>query len=150
MINCLHTAGLTAELSTNQPPGGKILTPLDIFLIFTAGSILILTAVLVPTLLQLKRTYKKAEETLQVLERELVPMSKKITAGAAEVELLAASCTAKLEETDEAIRAVRRAGDTLLLTSQALKDSVRPVISGVGGITAGLQMFARVLLGGKK
>ncbi|WP_041718829.1 DUF948 domain-containing protein [Desulfurivibrio alkaliphilus] len=126
------------------------MTPLDIFLIFTAGSILILTAVLVPTLLQLKRTYKKAEETLQVLERELVPMSKKITAGAAEVELLAASCTAKLEETDEAIRAVRRAGDTLLLTSQALKDSVRPVISGVGGITAGLQMFARVLLGGKK
>ncbi|MDF1614781.1 DUF948 domain-containing protein [Desulfurivibrio dismutans] len=126
------------------------MTPLDIFLIFTAGSILILTAVLVPTLLQLKRTYKKAEETLQVLEREWVPMSRKITAGAAEVELLAASCTAKLEETDEAIRAVRRAGDTLLLTSQALRDSVRPVISGVGGVTAGLQMFARVLWGGKK
>lgn len=126
------------------------MTPLDIFLIFTAGALLILTAVLVPTLLQMKRSYKKVEESLDLLMRELVPMSRKITAGAAEVELLAANCSAKLDETDLAIRTVRQAGDTLLLTSQALKDSVRPVISGIGGLTAGLQMFGRVLLGRKK
>ncbi len=126
------------------------MTPLDIFLIIIAVSVLILTAVLVPALLQLRRTFKKAEETLHVLERELVPMSNKVTAGAAEVELLAATCNAWLEETDQAVHSVRRAGDTLLLTSQALKDSVRPIISGIGGLTAGLQMFARVFLGGKK
>lgn len=122
------------------------MTPLDIFLIFTAGAVLILTAALVPTLLQIRRTYKKAEETLVVVERELVPMSRKISASAAELEILAATCSAKLEEGDAVMQTARQAGETLLLTSQALKASVRPVISGIGGLTAGLQMFGRVLL----
>lgn len=126
------------------------MTPLDIFLMFTAVSIVILTAVLVPTLLQLRRTCQKVEETLQVMERELVPLSRKITTAVAELELLAASCNARVEEAGEAVHSIHRAGDTLLLTSRALKESVRPVISGIGGLTAGLQMFAQVFLGGKK
>lgn len=126
------------------------MTPLDIFLIFTACAVAILTAVLVPTLLQIKRTYGKAESALETLEREVVPASRKLAAAAGELELLAAACNAKIEETEVAIQAVQKAGDTLLLTSQAVKDSVRPIISGIGGLTAGLQMFGRVLLGGKK
>ena len=125
------------------------MTPLDIFLIFTACGVVILTAVLVPTLLQIKRTYRRAGDTLEVLEKELPPMSRKITAAATELELLAATCNAKVEETAVVLRTARQASETLLLTSQALKDSVRPIISGIGGLSAGVQMFGRVLLGGR-
>ncbi len=127
-----------------------MVTSLDIFLLFTSAAVVILTAVLVPTLLQVKRAYKEAAKAIDRLEQELVPMSRKITAGAAEVEILAATCSAKLEETDTAIRTVRQAGETLLLTSHALKESVRPIISSVGGLNAGLRMFGRVFWRNKR
>lgn len=126
------------------------MTPLDIFLLFTACGVVILTAVAIPTLLQIRRTYRRAEDLLRVANRELTPMSRKVTAAAAELELLAVSCNAKVEETEVVLRTARQAGDTLLLTSQALKDSVRPIISGIGGLSAGLQMFGRVLLSGRE
>ena len=126
------------------------MTPLDIFLIVAAVAVLAVAVVLVPTLLQLKRTLQRADETMRSLEEHFVPMSKKIADGAAELEILAATCSAKLEETEMVIRTMRQAGETLLLTSQALKDSVRPVISNIGGISAGLQVFSRVLLSGRK
>jgi len=125
-------------------------TPLDIFLIFTTCGVAILTAVLVPTLLQLKRTYRKVEDTLKILEKELTPMSRKITEAASELELLAATCNARVEEADVVLRTARQAGDTLLLTSRAMKDSIRPIISGIGGLSAGLQMFSRALFSGRK
>lgn len=126
------------------------MTPLDIFLIFAAAAIAILTAVLVPALLQLKKTSHRMENSLEMLERELVPACRKVAAAAGEVELLAATCNAKCEEADVVLRTARQASETLLLTSQALKDSVRPVISGIGGLSAGLLTFGRVLRGGKK
>lgn len=126
------------------------MTPLDIFLIFTAAAVAILTAVLVPTLLQFKKACRKAENTLDTMERELVPACRKVAAAAGEVELLAATCNAKCEEADAILHTARQASDTLLLTSQALKDSVRPVISGIGGLSTGLRVFGRTLWGGKK
>lgn len=126
------------------------MTPLDIFLIFTAFSVVILTAVLIPALLQFRRSLQKAEDLMVVLEREFVPMSKKLTAVGSEVEILAASLNARVDETEAVVKTARQASNTLLLTSQAFKDSVNPIISNIGGISAGLQMFSRILLRNKR
>ncbi|MEW6594929.1 MAG: DUF948 domain-containing protein [Thermodesulfobacteriota bacterium] len=117
----------------------------DLFIILAGLSLVVIAAVLVPAILQFRRTYAKAEGLIDSIGKELPPLCQRVTAAAGEVELLSASLAGKIEQTDKAFQALRQSADTLMLTSNLLKEAVRPVITNIGGITAGIKTFSHIL-----
>jgi uncharacterized protein YoxC len=117
----------------------------DLFIILAGLSLVVIVATLIPTILQIRRTYAKAEAAIDSIGKELPPLCRQITSAASEVELLSASLGGKIEQTDKAFQALRQSADTLLLTSNLVKEAVRPVVSNLGGLSAGVRTFTNFL-----
>ena len=117
----------------------------DLFIILAGLSLVAIAAALIPTALQIRRTYAKAETVIDSLGKELPPLCQRITSAASEVELLSASLSGKLEQTDKAFQTLRQSADTLLLTCNLVKEVVRPVVTNLGGLSAGVRTFTHFL-----
>ncbi|MFZ5759231.1 MAG: DUF948 domain-containing protein [Thermodesulfobacteriota bacterium] len=117
------------------------MTPIDIFYITASIGIVLLVAVLVPTLAQIRRTARKAEETLAAINREVEPLLAKVTETSCELQLLTVSLNEKVEQADSIIATLQQTGETLLSTANLVKKTVTPVIAQIGGISAGVAAF---------
>lgn len=117
----------------------------DLFIILAGLSLVVIAAALVPAMLQFKRTYAKAEVFIDTVGKEIPPLCRQITSAASEVELLSASLSGKLEQTEKAFQAFRQSADTLLLTCNLVKEVVRPVVTNLGGLSAGVRTFTHFL-----
>ncbi|MFZ5766997.1 MAG: DUF948 domain-containing protein [Thermodesulfobacteriota bacterium] len=117
------------------------MTPSDIFHITASIGIVLFVAVLVPTLAQIRRTARKAEETLEAINREIEPLLAKATETSSELQLLTVSLNEKVEQADSIIATLQQTGETLLSTANLVKKTVTPVIAQIGGISAGVAAF---------
>lgn len=117
----------------------------DLFIILAGLSLVVIAATLIPTILQIRRTYAKAEVLIDSVGKEIAPLCQRMTSAAGEVELLSASLSGKIEQTDKAFQALRHSADTLLLTSNMVKEAVRPVVTNIGGLSAGIRTFTHFL-----
>ena len=115
--------------------------PAAILKITTAVCLAALTLFLLPTLLQIKRTGKKAEKLLDNLDREVPALLKSLSSTATELEVLSLTINSKVEQTDNIIAAGRQASETLLTTSKIVRDTVIPIAAQIGGIHAGISTF---------
>lgn len=117
----------------------------DLFIILAGLSLVVIAASLIPTILQIRRTYAKAEALIDNVGKEIPPLCRQVASAASEVELLSASLAGKIEQTDKAFQALRQSADTLMLTSNMVKEAVRPVVTNIGGLSAGIRTFTSFL-----
>ena len=110
----------------------------EIFFIVAGLAIIVITIFLVPLLLQLRKVGEKVEILVSDLDRELPPLLKNLNESAAELRLITSSINRKIEEVDKIISVARQASDTLVCTVDLFKKTVLPIITKVGGFSAGL------------
>jgi len=110
----------------------------EIFLLVAGLAVIIITIFLVPLLLQLRRVGEKVENLVSDLDRELPPLLKNLNETAAELHTLTTSINRKVDEVDKIINVARQASDTLVCTVDLFKKTVLPIITKVGGFSAGL------------
>lgn len=113
----------------------------DIFFIVASVGIVIVVALLVPVLTQLKRTAEKAETVLEKINNELEPFLHKATEVSGELHTLSINLNEKVEQADQIIGTVQQAGDSLLATANLVKTSTTPLIVQIGAISAGIGAF---------
>jgi len=113
----------------------------DIFFIIASVGIVIVVAVLVPVLYQLKRTFEKAETALEKINNELAPLLHKTTEVTETLHTLSVSLNETIERTEQIFDTVQQAGDTLLSTASLVKDTVTPVSVQIRAISAGIGAF---------
>jgi uncharacterized protein YoxC len=117
----------------------------DLFLIVAGISIVAITVVLIPFLVQLKQTVRRAEKLMENIDKELEPLlvSLKITAG--QVQDLSENVNGKLAETDAIIKTARHAGESLLVTTSLVKTVLTPFITKAGGLSSGIRAFMSIM-----
>jgi uncharacterized protein YoxC len=120
-------------------------TSSDFFTLLSAVSIFVIAITLVPTFLQLRRTLQKAEVFCDALNKHVDPLCQSLTEAATEIKQLSLSFGDKLEKTEAVISTAQQSADILLTTSSMLKETARPFITQVGGISAGVLAFSRFL-----
>ncbi len=114
---------------------------LDILKITASVCLAALTLFLVPTLVQIRRTGKKAEKLLTSLDKEIPSLLKSLSSTATELEVLSLTINSKVEQTDNIIETTRYASETLLTTSKIVRDAVVPIAAQIGGLHAGITTF---------
>ena len=125
--------------------GDPILASNEIFLVIASVAIILITIALIPVLLQIKRTARKAELMIDSVDQQLAPLLVTLNQTADELHTLSETINRKLDETDTVIRSLRLAGESLLLTSNLFRRTVSPVITHVGGIGSGIKAFLSFL-----
>ncbi len=121
------------------------MNPSDIFPIIGYLSLFAVAISLVPTILQLRRALKKTEILVDSLNSNIDPLCKSLTEAATEFRILSASLNGKVEQTDVVLETAQKSADTLLLATTMVKDSVKPFITTVGGVGAGIKAFSYFL-----
>ncbi len=101
-----------------------------------------LISVLIPTLIQIKRTAKKAETFTDQLNTNLQPVLDNITETSTELQNLSISIRDKIDRTGTILDTTQDASRSLLNTVDLLQETVTPIISQVGGISAGIKAFS--------
>lgn len=112
---------------------------LDIFLIIASIGIAATVAVVVPALLQLKRTYRKAEFFVDSLNTDLAPLLKSLSQTSMELQILSATANDKLKRTDRILDNIQHASNTLLMASDMVRSTLVPVVAQVGGLVTGIK-----------
>ncbi len=110
----------------------------EIFLVVAGLAVGVITIFLIPVLIQLRRVGEKVENLVSDLNRELPPLLKNLNESAAELRLLTTSINRKIDEVDKIINVAKQASDTLVHTVDLFKNTVLPIITKVGGFSAGL------------
>ena len=121
------------------------MAPSDIFFIVGAFSLFAIAMALIPVLLQYKRTLRKTENLVECLNKHADPLCKSLTEAASELQILSLSLNDKLEQSDAILKNVKNSTETLLLMSSMAKDTVKPFITGFGGLAAGVRAFSYFL-----
>ncbi len=109
-----------------------------------------LTVVLVPLLIQLRNTLKKAERLFYRLEQELPPAVRKLGDTAAELTVLSENLNRRLGDLDQIISHARTASDHLADTGAMIKRAFGPWVIHAGTIGIGIRTFLEFLGHGKK
>ncbi len=117
----------------------------EIFYLLASLAIAIITLLLVPVLLQIRRTGRQAERLMADLEREMIPLLKNLNDATVELQLLSNSINRKLDDVEQIIHTTRHATENFLLASNMVKKTLLPVITQVGGISAGMLAIASFL-----
>ncbi|MFZ5776087.1 MAG: hypothetical protein ACOY3Z_11450 [Thermodesulfobacteriota bacterium] len=113
-------------------------------------SLFAIAVVLVPTLIRLQHTLRRAEELLASLHAQSAPLCDSLTNAANEVRTLAVNMGQRLDTVENAAQTAKHAADIFLTTSRLLRETTRPVITSLGGVLAGISAFSHMLGGGKK
>jgi len=117
-------------------------TSSDFFSLLSAVSLFAIAVALVPTFLQLRRTLQKIEVFIEDLNGQVDPLCQSLTEAANEIQLLSISLSDKLEKTDAVIYTAQRSAEALLTTTTLIKETVRPFITTLGGVSAGIMAFS--------
>jgi hypothetical protein len=117
----------------------------DFFTLLSAVSIFAIAITLVPTFMQFRRTLQKAEVFCDALNKHVDPLCQSLTEAAIEIKQLSLSFGDKLEKTETIISTAQQSADILLTTSSMLKETARPFITQIGGISAGVMAFSHFL-----
>lgn len=112
---------------------------LDIFLIVAAIGIGVISIVLVPTLLQLKRTIHQGELFVNNLNQDLTPLLRSLSQTSMELQILSSTLNDKLKRTDRIIDTIQHSSNTLLMATDMVKSTLLPVVSQVGGLSTGIK-----------
>jgi uncharacterized protein YoxC len=112
---------------------------LDIFLIVAAIGIGAITTVLVPTLLQLKRTIHKTELFVETLNHDLAPLLRSLSQTSMELQILSTTLNDKLKRTDRIIDTIQHSSNTLLMATDMVKSTLLPIVTQVGGLSTGIK-----------
>lgn len=112
---------------------------LDIFLIVAAIGVGVITAALVPLLLQLKRTIRKTELFVDTLSQDLAPLLRSLSQTSMELQILSTTLNDKLKRTDRIIDTIQHSSNTLLMATDMVKSTLLPVVSQVGGLCTGIK-----------
>ena len=118
---------------------------LDIFLIIATISIIVLLVVLVPTLLQVRKTISKTGLFMENLNQDLVPLLKSLSQTSMEMQILSTTINDKLKRTDRIIDTVQQSTNTLMVAADMLKTNIIPVVAQVSGLIAGVKAIAHFL-----
>jgi uncharacterized protein YoxC len=117
----------------------------EIFYSVASLAIIVLTLLLIPFLLQIRRTYNQAERFIANLDREMIPLLKNLNETADELRILSSSINHKMLETEQIIRTARHATENFLQASSLVKRTLLPVITQVGGFSAAVLAIASLL-----
>ena len=114
----------------------------DILIIITMIGLIGLLAVLIPALIQIRKTTQKTEIFIDQLTNGLEPLLTNVKDTSAELQDLSETLREKIEKTDHILDSAQEAGDILLRLSGQFRDAASPLISQIGGITAGVNAFS--------
>lgn len=121
----------------------------DLFLIIAGLSIILLMIVLIPLLVQLRQTARRAEMVLDHLNQDLPFIISSLKSTAEEMKIMSAHINKKLAQTDAIISTAKYAGESLLLTSHLLRSALTPAIAKLDGISTGIRSFFNLIHGPK-
>ncbi|MCK4839491.1 MAG: DUF948 domain-containing protein [Desulfobulbaceae bacterium] len=113
----------------------------DLLLIIAGISIILLMSVLIPLLVQLKQTARRAERVLDNLNQDLPFILASLKNTADEMQIISARINTKLAQTDAIISTAKHAGESLLLTSNLIRSSLNPAITKLDGISTVIRTF---------
>jgi uncharacterized protein YoxC len=119
----------------------------DLFLITAGISIIIIMIFLIPLLVQLRETARRAERLMDNINQDLPSILTSLKSTAAETKMLSAHINTKLAETDAIISTVKYAGESLLLTSNLIRSALTPAVAKLDGISSGIRAFFNVIHG---
>ena len=117
----------------------------DLFLITAGISIIIIMIFLIPLLVQLRETARRAERLMDNINQDLPSILASLKSTAAETKMLSAHINTKLAETDAIISTVKYAGESLLLTSNLIRSALTPAVAKLDGISSGIRAFFNVI-----
>jgi uncharacterized protein YoxC len=117
----------------------------EIYYLVASLAIIVLSLILIPFLLQIRRTYNQAERFIANLDREMIPLLKNLNETSDELRILSSSINHKLHETEQIIRTARHATENFLLASSLVKKTLLPVITQVGGFSAAVLAITSLL-----
>jgi len=117
----------------------------EILTLLGALSLFAIAMAVIPAILQLRRSLAEVELLIQSLNRHVDPLCKSLTEAGKELQILTLTLNDKVERTDTILRTVQKSADTLLATSNTLKQIARPLISNMGGVSAGVRTFTHIL-----
>ena len=121
----------------------------DLFLITAGISIIIIMIFLIPLLVQLRQTARRAERLMDNLNQDLPAILASLKSTTAEMKMLSAHINTKLAETDAIISTAKYAGESLLLTSNLIRTALAPAINKLDSISSGIRAFFNVISGFK-
>lgn len=114
----------------------------DYLIIITAVCLIALVTVLIPALIQIKRTAQKAEILTDQLNTNLQPLLDKVEETSSELQDLSISIRDKIDKTDTILDTTWEASRSLVNTVDLLQKTVTPIISQIGGVSAGIKAFS--------
>ncbi|MBU0729493.1 MAG: DUF948 domain-containing protein [Proteobacteria bacterium] len=117
------------------------MTLVDFLIVITSISLAVVVATLVPALLQINRSARQVEILLEKVNHGIEPLIVSLSETSLELKRLTRSLNEKIDRTDVIIDTVKQSSDTLLLTTNILKNTITPLITQVGGFTAGVRAF---------
>lgn len=126
------------------------MTSSDFLVLLSAACIFAITIALVPAFMQIRRTLQKIELLIESLNQNVEPLCKSLTEAASEIQIFSLSLNEKMEKTDAIIYTAQKSADVLLNTSTMIKESVRPFIAQLGGVSAGIMAFSHFLSRSRK
>ena len=115
--------------------------PVDFLIVIATICLTAITSALIPFLLQLKRTARKAEILITDLNRETPSLLKSLAGTAEELQILSGSLNHKIGHTDLIISNVQRSTETLLDATDMIKTNLIPLIAQIGGFASGARAF---------
>ena len=121
------------------------LTPTDLFMIVATLAIIVLLFFLVPFLIQLKQTARRAETLMEDFDRDIPAILSSARNSAAEIQKLTESINHKMDDTDEIFRRLKYATGTFLTTGKVVRSTLVPALVEIAGISTGLKVFLHVL-----
>ncbi|MEN8134019.1 MAG: DUF948 domain-containing protein [Thermodesulfobacteriota bacterium] len=121
----------------------------DLFLIIAGISIIILMFFLIPLLVQLKQTARRAEMVMDNLNQNLPSILASLNSTATEMQMMSNHINTKLAQTDAIINTAKYAGESLLLTSNLIRSALTPAITKLDTIGTGIRSFFNLIHGPK-
>jgi uncharacterized protein YoxC len=117
----------------------------DLFLIIAGISLIILMFFLIPLLVQLRQTARRAESVMDNLNQDLPAILASLKDTAAEMKMVSAHINTKLAQTDAIISTAKYAGESLLLTSNLIRSALTPAITKLDTISTGVRSFFNLI-----
>ncbi|MDF1577432.1 MAG: DUF948 domain-containing protein [Desulfobulbales bacterium] len=117
----------------------------DLLMIIAAISIVVLMFFLVPLLIQLKQTARRAEIIMEEFDRDIPAILSSARTSAAEIQKLSESIGLKVTEIDEIFQKVKDATGSFLMTGKLVKTTLAPTIIEIAALCSGIKAFLYVI-----
>lgn len=127
------------------------MTVTDFFTGIIAAGIVTIAFFLVPALIQICKTARKVEISLEAMNKDLQPLLSSLVETSNELQNLARVGQEQIKKTEKAIANLNSASMRMKNTGDVLWGLLVPLLVKTGGISAGIRAFTRALArdGGK-